>query len=97
MPFLDRFRRKKDDPELARRTRLLRSGRISEGTILDIGGESDSGSFTQIFYRYEISGVEYESSQLLDREQQQRHLDYSPGARITVRYDPHQPGNSIVV
>jgi hypothetical protein len=97
MPFLDRFRRKKDDPDVARRARLLRNGRIAEGTILDIGGEAEPGIFTQIFYRYEISGVEYESSQMLDREQQQRQTEYSPGARITVRYDPHQPGNSVVV
>ena len=97
MPFLDRFRQKKEDPEVARRARLLQTGRIAEGTIIDINGETASGAFTQIFYSYNISGVEYESSQMLDREQQQRQLDYAPGARITVRYDPHQPGNSIVV
>jgi hypothetical protein len=97
MPFLDRFRRKADDPESDRRTRLLRQGRIAEGTIVDISGESESGTFTQIFYSYEIGGVEYESSQVLDPSQQQRQTDYAPGARITIRYDPHQPGNSIVV
>src|SRR5215211_4270618 len=97
MPFLDRFRRKKDDAEGARRTRLLRTGRIAEGTIVDISDESESGTFTQIFYSYEIGGVEYESSQVLDPGQQQRQTDYAPGARITIRYDPHQPGNSIVV
>ena len=97
MPLLDRFRRKKDDPEMARRARLLSSGRIAEGSIVDIGGETDTGTFTQIFYRYEISGVEYESSQALSHEQQQRQMEYAPGARITVRYDPHHPGNSIVV
>ena len=96
MSFLNRFRRRKDDPEGARRARLLRAGRIAEGTIVDIGGETDSGSFTQIFYRYEISGVEYESWQSLSLEQQQRQMEYAPGARITVRYDPHQPGNSVV-
>lgn len=97
MPFLDRFRRKKIDPEVARRTRLLRTGRIAEGTIVDIGDETASGAFTHIFYRYNISGVDYESSQTLDLEQQQRPTEYAPGARITVRYDPHQPGNSVVV
>lgn len=82
---------------MARRARLLLTGRIAEGTIIDIGDETSSGAFTQIFYSYNISGVDYESSQILDREQQQHPLDYAPGARITVRYDPHQPGNSIVV
>jgi hypothetical protein len=97
MPFLDRFRRKKIDPEVARRARLLRTGRIAEGTIVDIGEETASGAFTHIFYRYNISGVDYESSQTLNPEQQQRQTEYAPGARITVRYDPHQPGNSVVV
>jgi hypothetical protein len=97
MPFLDRFRRKREDPEVVRRARLLQTGRIAEGTIVDIGGETASGSFTHIFYRYNISGVDYESSQTLNGEQQQRQTEYAPGARITVRYDPHQPGNSVVV
>jgi hypothetical protein len=97
MPFLDRFRRKKEDPEVARRARLLRTGRIAEGTIVDIGGETASGAFTHIFYRYNISGVDYESSQTLNDEQHERETEYAPGARITVRYDPHQPGNSVVV
>ena len=97
MPFLDRFRRKKEDPEAARRARLLSTGRIAEGTIVDIGGETPSGAFTHIFYRYNINGVDYESSQTLNDEQQRRPTEYAPGARITVRYDPHQPGNSVVV
>jgi hypothetical protein len=50
-----------------------------------------------IYYTYEISGVDYQSSQHLNAEQQQRPLDYSPGAIITVRYDPRQPANSVVV
>jgi hypothetical protein len=96
MSLLDRFRRPKEDPELARRARLLRTGRITDGTILDIGN-NDAGEVTHVFYRYHVSGVEYESSQSLDAEQLQRLIDYFPGAAVTVRYDPHQPGNSVVV
>ncbi len=94
MPFLDRFRQKKDDEE-SRRARLLRTGRIADGTIIDTSND-DSGTITQIFYSYTISGVEYESSQSLDEEQRGRPEDYAPGARVTVRYDPRQPGNSVV-
>lgn len=97
MPFLDRFRRKREDPEAARRARLLLRGRISDGTVFDVTDDSGSGSITQIFYRYNISGVDYESSQLLDEQQRGRQSDYAPGAHVTVRYDPHQPGNSVVV
>lgn len=97
MSFLDRFRRQKEDPETKRRTRLLRTGRITEGSVLDVYNDAASGAITQIFYSYTVNGVEYESSQSLDNAQQQREVDYAPGARITIRYDPHQPFNSVVV
>lgn len=97
MSFLDRFRRQKEDPEMKRRARLLRNGRISEGSVLDVQTDAASGAITQIFYSYTVNGVEYESSQSLDAAQQQRSDDYTPDARITVRYDPHQPANSVVV
>ena len=71
------------------------TGRIADGTIIDTSND-DSGTVTQIFYSYTISGVEYESSQSIDEEQRGRPEDYSPGARVTVRYDPRQPGNSVV-
>jgi hypothetical protein len=97
MSFLDRFRRQKEDPEMKRRARLLKAGRIAEGSVLDVYNDAASGAITQIFYSYTVSGVEYESSQSLDPAQQQRAEDYAPGARITIRYDPHQPFNSVVV
>ena len=96
MSFLNFFRRKKGDPEKARRAHLLKRGRIAEGRILDVSGDDKTGVITHIYYQYEISGVEYESSQSLDEEQQLRSVDYAPGAKITVRYNPHQPGNSVV-
>lgn len=96
MPLSNWFRSKKADPEMQRRTRLLQSGRITEGIIIDTGND-DSGAIRQIYFRYEISGVEYESSQLLDDEQRSREASYAPGARVTIRYDPQRPGNSLVV
>jgi hypothetical protein len=96
MPLSNLFRRKKVDAEAERRTRLLQAGRITEGVIIDTGND-DAGSIRQVYFSYEVSGVEYESSQLLDATQRQREIDYAPGARVTIRYDPHRPGNSIVV
>lgn len=96
MPLSNWFRRKKADPEVERRSRLLQMGRITEGVIFDTGND-DSGAIKQVYFHYEVSGVEYESSQLLNAEQQEREADYSPGARVTIRYDPHRPGNSVVV
>lgn len=96
MPLSNLFRRKKVDAEAERRARLLKSGRITEGVVIDTGND-DSGSIRQIYFSYEVSGVEYESSQLLSEEQRGREIEYAPGAHVTIRYDPHRPGNSIVV
>jgi len=96
MGILDIFRRRKTDDEAARRTNLIRAGRITEGSIFDVITD-EAGAITHVFYNYEINGVEYESSQLLDAGQRQRSGDYFPGARVTVRFNPRQPGNSVVV
>ena len=98
MGILNIFRRRKSDDEAERERRgtLLRAGRITEGSIFDVITD-ESGAITQVFYNYEINGVEYESSQLLDTEQSARSADYFPGARVTVRFNPRQPGNSLVV
>ena len=79
---------------MSRRARLLRAGRIGEATVL--GTSKDEGRIT-VFYSYSIAGVEYESSQTLDSEQSGREQQYLPGARVTMRFDPHWPGNSVVV
>jgi hypothetical protein len=96
MPLSSLFRRKKADPEMERRTRLLQGGRITEGVVFDTGND-DAGAIRQIYFHYEVSGVEYESSQLLDDDQRRREASYAPGARVTIRYDPQRPGNSVVV
>ena len=95
MGFLDRFRRKKDD-DSSRIARLLASGRIVEGRVIDVL-ENAEGVVTQVFYGFSVSGVDYESSQLLNPEQQRLRTHYIPGARITIRYDPRRPANCIVV
>ena len=94
MSFLARFQRKKEDPEMSRRARLLRAGRIGEALVLET---SKSEGLITVFYSYNIAGVEYESSQTLDSEQSSREQQYLPGARVTMRFDPHWPGNSVVV
>ena len=97
MSLFDRFRRKKDgDGEVMRRARLLLNGRIAEGMVFDVTSD-ESGEITHIFYSYNITGVDYESSQTLNHAQRRRQSDYAPGSRVTVRYDPHQPANSVVV
>ena len=72
---------------------LTHFGRVTEGRVLD-SQQDDSG--TTIFYRYHIANVDYETSQRLAPEQMVRGQLYVPGASITVRYDPKNPGSSIV-
>jgi len=97
MSIFNLFRRHKaDDGESARRAQLLRAGRITEGIVFDVISD-DSGLITHVYFRYDINGVDYESSQALDEAQRQRPADYAPGSRVTIRYNPRQPGNSVVV
>lgn len=95
MSFLDRFRRKKED-EAARLARLLNTGRITEGKVLDVKVD-ERGHVIQIFYSYVVAGVEYESAHELNADQATREASYAAGARIIIRYDLQQPANSVVV
>lgn len=95
MSFLARLRRKKEDPEVARRALLLRSGRIGEATVLST--DPDNEGTEMLAYSYTVGGVDYETSQRMDAEQLLRKYDYLPGARVPLRYDPHRPTNSFVV
>jgi hypothetical protein len=95
MSFLARFRRKKEDPEVARRALLLRAGRMGEATVL--GTDVDGDGNAMLSYSYSIGGADYQSFQRLDAEQLLRPGDYLPGAKVNLRYDPHRPANSFVV
>jgi len=95
MSFLDRFRTKKED-EPARVKRLLKTGRIVDGEIIDVTTDQH-GRVQQVFYVYSVAGAEYQSCHSLSAEQQSRDNHYTVGTPTTVRYDPRQPGNSIVV
>lgn len=95
MSFLGRFRRNREDPEIARRSGLLRTGRLGEATVLDTGVDSDGRDI--LSYRYTIAGVDYETVQQLNDEQLHRKDDYLPGSRVDLRYDPRRPANSVVV
>jgi len=95
MSFLDRFRKKVED-EASRVARLSKTGRMTDGNIIDAVSD-DTGRISQVTYTYMLAGVLYESSQSLSQAQQERSFDYAPGKQIIIRYDPRQPANSIVV
>ena len=95
MSLLSRFRRKKEDPEVARRALLLRAGRLGDATVL--GTDVDGDGNTMLSYSYTIGGVDYQAFQRLDTEQLLRTQDYLPGSRVVLRYNPRSPANSFVV
>jgi len=95
MSFLDRFR-KKPESEASRIERLSKTGRMTDGRIIDAVSDNE-GRITQVTYTYILAGVLFESSQALSVVQQQHANDYAPGKQIIVRYDPRRPANSIVV
>ena len=95
MALFDFLKRKPKASADSWRTHLLRSGRITEGVVLDI--VDAEGDLPKIVYSYCINGADYESAQELDADQRLRLDYYAPGQRITVRYEPNRPGNSLVV
>ena len=88
-------RREKRDPIAERRAFLLVHGRITDGRILD--SETNGHGQEIVFYLYTLNGVDFESSELLSEEQSRDPLKYAPGAKIAVRYDPKNQGNSMLV
>ena len=86
-----RFQRQ--SPESDYLTWLEHYGRITEGLVMDSQSSDDQ---VTIYYSYNISNVEYESSQALTAQQLDRSHDYRPGVTVTVRYDPRHPARSMV-
>jgi len=93
-----------DEIERERRAELVRSGRIMDGTILDISEfEAPSApdrpaGIHYILYKYEIGGVAYESSQDVSALRDLVNpAELRLGFPCSVRYDIHRPENSIVV
>jgi len=94
MGIIDKILRRKPVDPTARRRFLLASGRITDGLILD--SEITGGGEEIVFYLYTLNGVDFESSDLLTFEQRQDRVKYAPGAKVGIRYDPKNQGNSIV-
>jgi hypothetical protein len=86
------LKRKKTDLFANRREELLKTGRITDGIIIDT--ETRPNGEEVVFYVYSLNGVDFESSELLSEEQRRDPLKFAPGAKVGVRYDPKNQGNS---
>ncbi len=101
------FRKTPDPDEIERLRRLFlaEQGRITDATLIDTTlSQQPSGARPDpdlpppsvLQYQYRVGGVGYESAQdVSELKDHVRHLRVD--LPVQVRYDPHNPGNSIVV
>jgi len=86
--------------EVARRQLLIQSGRLVDGTLLDVCEipAEDGRQLTMLLYEYRIGGVDYACTQ--DVTDMLNVVDVTAvraGFPCSVRYQPGNPQNSIVV
>jgi len=90
-----------EDLERERRAWLDRVGRITDGTVIDVQEMTAAGRnrpSTLLIYQYDVAGVSYEASQDVTYLRQWINLHSCRlGLPTSVRYDPQNPGNSIVL
>jgi hypothetical protein len=104
-----RSRRKTpEERERQRRQWVNRIGRITDGTVLDVcevqpegkKGKKDSAAAPMqlLIFNYDVAGVTYEASQ--DVTHLRQYFDVHScrlGVPASIKYDPQNPGNSIVI
>jgi hypothetical protein len=89
-----------EELELARRKFLVQSGRLVDGMLLDIYELSaeDGRTLTFLLYDYRIGGVDYECSQDVTGLGDVLNIaEVRAGFPCSIRYQPGNPPNSIVV
>src|SRR5215472_6967457 len=97
------LRRKPKSAEELERTRrawLDKIGRITDGTVIDVQELTANGNCAAVMliYKYDVAGVSYEASQDVTYLRQWINLQSCRlGLPTSVRYDPHNPGNSLVI
>ena len=89
-----------EELERERRSWLDQVGRITDGTVIDVqdipNGENKIA--TVLIYHYDVAGVSYECSQDVTYLRPLINLHSCRlGLPTSVRYDPQNPGNSLVV
>jgi hypothetical protein len=97
-------RKPKTSAELERERRLWLDGvgRITDGTVIDVqelaAAESQRTPATLLIYKYDVAGVSYECSQDVTHLRQWINLHSCRlGLHTSVKYDPQNPGNSLVI
>ena len=92
-----------DDLERERRAWLEGTGRITDGTVIDVQEleaqeKEKRRAAVMLIYKYDVAGVSYECSQDVTYLRQWINLHSCRlGLHTSVKYDPLNPGNSLVV
>jgi hypothetical protein len=96
-----RSRRKTPDQrERERRMLISEMGRITDGTVIDVNEMqmNGSGELQLLIYHYDVAGVSYEASQDVSSLRHMVDLhSCRAGLMTSIKYDPGNPGNSIVI
>jgi hypothetical protein len=89
-----------EEIERRRREQLARTGRITDGVIVDArtltGEDSISPTPEVLVYSYRLAGVTYNCAQDVSRLPEQV-VGFRIDQPVQLRYDPRNPGNSILV
>jgi hypothetical protein len=98
------LRRKPKSPEEIERERrawLETTGRITDGTVIDVQELASANGHppaVMLIYKYDVAGVSYECSQDVTYLRHWINLHSCRlGLHTSVKYDPQNPGNSLVV
>jgi len=98
------LRRKPKSPEEIERERrawLETTGRITDGTVIDVQELASADGHppaVMLIYKYDVAGVSYECSQDVTYLRHWINLHSCRlGLHTSVKYDPQNPGNSLVV
>ncbi|HTW59248.1 MAG TPA: DUF3592 domain-containing protein [Terriglobales bacterium] len=90
-----------DALERERRAWLESTGRITDGTVIDVqelAPVNNHHPAVMLIYKYDVAGVSYECSQDVTYLRQWINLHSCRlGLHTSVKYDPQNPGNSLVV
>jgi hypothetical protein len=87
------YRRKRITPEERERRRrewLVATGKMGDAVLVEMRD-------TLLFYCYDVRGVEYTASQDVGALTSRLPNGLSPNGAVSVKYDPRNPANSIVV
>jgi len=79
-----------EERERRRREALAARGKMGDATLVEIREDL-------LFYSYGVRGVEYTASQDVTKLQEFLPADFPANLFVSVKYDPRNPANSIVV